>query len=419
MRRFRLILGTLAVGLAAWVIIAPGGPSVGAESKGVWRFTLVVKETAGIRRFGYPVRAILLMSPAYRFRLLEKGKPVAAQFRPWYRDPSPRPFGGGGPLVRLDFNVSLAPHETRKYVVEYGPEVKPGPEPSRGMKVVMEADLIRVVHSPGLEFVVPRNLLGLVRSVKTAKTDYLRPGSAGLMIRYRDNILYRAGGFGPWGKPTQGGVVTKGPLAVAVRFNSTEALRGNRSVRSVVEMDFPRSKSWVRVTWTVDDPEGFVAGLGADLNLNLRAEPALVDFGAGSYVYAHLRKGQTAKLRSWSEKKATPWETLLGREDALASYVQGNGIPAEGWAHAMDRQRCTAAAVADFARAGEEGEITVSADGRLQIWKQFSPDGKPPPSGKKVFTFWLHFVGMPVQVGAVTSPQAMLAPLQVVMKSGE
>jgi hypothetical protein len=35
-------------------------------------------------------------------------------------------------------------------------------------------------------------------------------------------------------------------------------------------------------------------------------------------------------------------------------------------------------------------------------------DGRP-----KALTCWFHFVQMPVQVGAATSPQAILAPLEV------
>src|SRR5262249_44976494 len=154
----------------------------------------------------------------------------------------------------------------------------------------------------------------------------------------------------------------------ALRFEGTEALRGNRSVKSAVEMEFPRSKSWVQVTWEIDDPSGFVAGLGADLNLNVQGEPTLVDFGAGSLVYAALKKGQTTALRSGP---ASSWETLLGPSGALKPYVVAGRDPvkAEGWAHIMDRQRCTAAAVADFAPAGQEAEIAVDADGRLQLWK--------------------------------------------------
>jgi hypothetical protein len=390
--------------------------SEAAEPTGVHRLEVVVKEGAGIRRFGYPVSVILpLAAPvadADHFRLLEKGKPVPAQFRP-HGDTRK-----GIRAVSLDFNTSPAPLETRTFVVEYGPKVKTGGIPVRGMKVVTEADQFRVVHSPGLEFIVPRNLLGLLRGVKTDKTDYLRPGSAGLFIRYKDDINFRAGGFGPFGKPTVACIVKQGPLASTLRFESTEALRGGRSVESAVEMDFPRSKSWVRVTWTVDDPEGFVAGLGADLNLNIQGVPALVDFGAGSYVYAHLRKGQTAVLRSCEPRRrqnqlVPVWKTLVGQAEALTPYVVGEGTPAEGWAHVMDRQRCTAVAVADFARAKGEAGIRIDADGRLRVWKHFGSRGKLPPVGRKTLTLWLHFVGMPVQVGAVTSPQAMLAPLEV------
>jgi hypothetical protein len=183
-------------------------------------------------------------------------------------------------------------------------------------------------------------------------------------------------------------------------------------------MEFPRTKSWVRVAWTVEDPDAYVAGLGAELLLNVQGEPTLVDFGGGSYVYAALRKGQAATLRAGSsdKDKASSWETLLGPAGALKPYVvapPGKDTPAEGWAHVMDRQRCTAIAVEGFARAGEEAELTVDADGRLRLWRLFAPGSAPVPRGPKRLTFWLHFVGMPVQVGAATSPQAMLAPLRV------
>ncbi len=379
------------------------------------RLTVTVAETAGIRRFGYPVSTVLelpnAVKDAGRFRLLEDGKPVAAQFRPHgdTRD--------GIRAVRLDFTVNHAPDEGRTYVVEYGPGVEPGAEPKGGMTVETAGDEFRVNHSAGLQFVVPRDLLGLLRQVKAGKTEYLRPGSAGLWLRYKDDIHFRAGGFGPDGVPTVGRVVTSGPVATVLRFEGTEALRGNRSVASAVELEFPRSKSWVQVTWVVDDPNGFIAGLGADVNLNVEGEPTLVDFGAGSLVYAALRKDQTARLRAGPA--AASWETFVGPVQDLKPYVvapRAGAGKAEGWAHVMDRQRCTAAAVADFAEEGREAEITVDASGRLRLWKQFAPQGSAPPPGPKKFTFWLHFVGMPVHVGAATSPQAMLAPMKVTVR---
>jgi hypothetical protein len=71
----------------------------------------------------------------------------------------------------------------------------------------------------------------------------------------------------------------------------------------------------------------------------------------------------------------------------------------------MDRRRCTALAVADFAPG--PSEIAVDAGGRLRFGRTYS--GK----GAKALRFWLHFVGMPAHVGALTSPQSMLAPLEV------
>jgi hypothetical protein len=72
----------------------------------------------------------------------------------------------------------------------------------------------------------------------------------------------------------------------------------------------------------------------------------------------------------------------------------------------MDKQRATAIAVAGF---GEEtrDRFDVSAVSRLLIRRDFLR------GGERTLHFWLHFVTMPVQLGAATSPQAMQSPLQV------
>ena len=339
---------------------------------------------------------------------VKDGRPVTAQFHPVR----------GERAVHLDFNASAGPLEKQTYVVEYGPDVPAGPAPKGGMKVEMGDEEITVAHPGDLAFVMPRKLSGLLRQVRGGKMDYLKSGSPGLLIRSKEGVESRVGGA------TDAAVVAKvtrsGPLAVGLRFESTDTLGGGRQVASVVDMDFPSSKSWLRITWTIADPQNIVAGIGAELRLNVSAAPVLVDFGAGSYVYATLRKGEAAALRAGRGPKAKAdkpaWETLLGPAKALRPYVVA--LPderrsAEGWAHVMDRQRCTAIAVEGFAEAGQEAELTVDADGRLRIWRTFAVRERPAPRGTKRLSFWLHFVSMPVQVGAATSPQAMLAPLRV------
>ncbi len=394
--------GALRAGLAALALPAATGA---APEEVEIPFGLV--ETAGLRRFSFPVHAVLprpsAMSGA-RFRLLRDGRPVPAQFREVVRP-------DGGPAIALDFNASPGPRETERYVVLIGKGAEPGPEPKGGMRVERVGDVFRVSHGSTLAFTVPVDLLGLLKGVSNAKNEFVAEGSEGLVLRLKDGTLHRTGG-----SSVRGTVAREGPVAVALRFEGAQRLGGERAVRSAVEMTFPNSKSWVETTWTVEDPEGIVAALGVDVRLKVDGAPTLVDLGASSTVYGQIRGDDAMELaagsapdvgRTWVVRKGPP-----GKMTSFAEAPTPDSPPAEGWAHVMDRTRCTALAVADFGRQARD-RIEVLADGRVRIWREFAAGGEVPSGRAKALTFWFHFVGMPVQVGAATSPQAMLAPLKV------
>lgn len=346
-----------------------------------------VRESAGLRRFSFPTRASF-RGEKTSLRLLDEGKPVPAQFTA---------LGNG--VIEVDFNVSCGPWEVRNFRVDEGA----GPVTGSGVTIGETDRSFLVKHSNALEFEVPKNLLGLLRNVKTGKADYLRPGSHGLLLNYKDDVEFRAGGTGHWGEPAKARIFKQGPLVCGVRFETLEGLRGDRSVKSVVEMEFPRSKSWVEVRWMVDDPQRLVTGQIVDLNLNVEGPPSLVDFGAGSMVYAALKKGQRATLTAGAVKTGMPlWAIDLDGEP----YAGGMKLPVEGWAHVMDKQRAIAIAVDEFAD-GRKDSIAVSSEGHLAIRRDF------PGGGDRNLKFWLHFVSMPVQIGAATSPQSMQSPLKI------
>jgi hypothetical protein len=265
----------------------------------------------------------------------------------------------------------------------------------------------------------------LLTAVKSPGGDWLADGSPGLFIRYKDDIHFRTGGYGPFGKPTKLEVVQSGPLAATLRFTGTESLRGERQVESAVEMQFPLSKSWVRVRWTLEDPLGLVAGVGADLNLKLGAtnkRPAVADFGAHGCTYTTLSPHESALFEAGrktgnSGATAPLWAVHRGTADKFAPLAIDNGswedsIRAEGWAHVADQQRATAIAVDNFGHETHD-RIEVSGAGRLQLWRDFVTGGAAPEPGPKTFTFWLHFVDSPPQIGALTSPQSMQHPPRV------
>lgn len=384
-----------------------------------------VTETAGIRRFGYPVNVVIPLAEPVNdtehFRLLDADKPVSAQFRP-HGDTS-----NGIRAVSLDFNASPGPLEKHNYVVEYGPAVIRS-EPKSGLRVETTEKEFRIVHPGGLQFVVPRDLAGLLDQVETKKLKFLNPGSTGLILLKKNlqpNLTGERAGLDekiPSARlKTVGKVVKEGPLAIGLRFENAQA----GDLRFSVEIEFPISKSWVHVSWTVEDAPGDVVSLGADLNLHVEGEPTLLDFGAGTSVYAQLKHGESARLRQTGKERPAntpPWTTFLGTEKDFRPYVVAPGSSgptsnAEGWAHVMDRQRCTAIAIADFAKSPEGADIIVGAEGRLRLRRHFGQPGADSTPGRKQLNFWLHFVDMPVHVGAATSPQAMLAPLKVEIDS--
>jgi hypothetical protein len=403
----------LRAGVAAIAVPEVLGAASAGED-GELRFRLT--ETAGLRRFGYPVSIVLpRIAEEAHFRLNRGGQVVPAQFR---RILDPR----GQSEIVLDFPASPEPLESQSYSIAFGDGVTPGPEPTRGLRVEQAEGIFRVLHGPDLRFDVPEDLAGFLNGVGNDGLPYVRANSEGLRILSSDLRPERVGGKGPDGVSPKATITRQGPMAVGLRFEGTTPLGGDRRVPWTVSMAFPQSKSWVETTWSIDDPEGDVAGLEVDLRLAVDGDPTLVDLGAGSMVYGQIKGQERMTLRARASGlagKDVPWEVLKGSPDRFASFAvppQGQRGQAEGWAHVMDRTRCVALAVAAFGQAALD-EIEIGADGRLRLVRRFADRGAVPLRGPKTWTFWFHFVGMPVQVGAATSPQAMLAPLELSWQS--
>lgn len=107
--------------LLGWLLFGFAFPATAEET-----LKLEVSETAGIRRFGYPIALKLpehsRETAAGHFRLLDGGKPLAPQFRQEQAD-------NGRGAWWLDFNLSMLPNEVRTLTLEYGPDVAADPEP--------------------------------------------------------------------------------------------------------------------------------------------------------------------------------------------------------------------------------------------------------------------------------------------------
>ncbi|MFO0954742.1 MAG: hypothetical protein U0835_26985 [Isosphaeraceae bacterium] len=371
-----------------------------------------LKETAGLQRFSYPVHAVVpIAADASKLRLELDGKPVPAQFRNVVD-------AGGKVLVRLDFVSSLPPLKSQTYTVRQGDPV----EPKGSLKVVEKEDAYLVSSGNSLRYTIPRNLNNLSASVENASLEFIGDVKHSLALGAR--TLTGNGRLAEFGA-SRSSITRQGPFAIGLKFEGDLEAGAGKKLASVVELTFPSSKSWIEAVWMVDDPEGLVTDLTFKLPLKVEGSPTLLDFGATNTVYGTIKGDEVMVLlagrepvqpspnpgASWIVFRGTPGKGV----PQFACSTSPDGPLPEGWAHVMDRKRCTAVSVDAFGRASRDS-LSVSAKGDVEFYRSYV--GNPASTraslkGVKSLRYWAHFVTNPVQIGAVTSPQAMLAPLVV------
>ena len=392
--------------VAGFVLLVMSWGQVAASE----RLKVEVRETGGWSRPIYPCTLTLdrPTSPApLRFRLIdESSRPIVVQADAEVR----------GKITRwwLAFPVSLKPHQRRVLTLELGPDVTPGPRRSRGHVLEVSGKQLRIVNAPYLVWTLPTRVGPFLQSLEFGDQEHLAGPTARLVIKTRSGRTVSLGGpDAPSWKP-----VRRGPLAVTLSGEQSVVVKGSDKVGSRVELDFPVSRSWVRMDWQLDDPGNQVSEIILDVKLNLDAptagEPNLVDFGAGTWVYARLASGQVASLqakRSTGDRVdgATPCSVLKGTARASEAFVVSDPrrpTRSEGWVHLMDRKRCLALAVDSFGHEQFEA-IETTAEGNVRVRRVFSR--RKVRTGKSLRA-WMHFVGFPPQQSAATSPRHMQTP---------
>lgn len=317
--------------------------------------TFTVSETAGLRRFGYPVTASLesargAVASLEKIRLTSAdGREVPAQFTVMSEWPD-----GSVRSLDVDFSPSPGPLETQSYHVDTG---KAPSAPLRaGLTVTETADEI-IVASAAIAHHIRRDGRPLLRSITFGEHEFI--GADGLRTTLTPG-------------PVQ--IVKRGPFNVTLNCGP-------------VRLEYVNTKSWVKITQRA----GRERELAVDATFALSQHPLLWDFGAGSWLYGHLSKaGQGVTLRhhdaAW--EIATAPDTVLARSKLF-----------DGCGHLTDARNVIAFGIAD---ASDDIAVDLRSDGHTRI-----------AARRETLTTWFHFVGQPIPVTAVTSPQAMISPLKV------
>jgi hypothetical protein len=315
--------------------------------------TFTVSETAGLRRFAYPVTATLesaegMIANAEKVRLIAAdGKEMPAQFTAMSMWPDGSVRG-----LDVDFSPSPGPRETLTYRVEVGKEPA---QPLRAGLSVTETAAEIVVASAAIRHRIRRDGRPLLTSIAFGENEFI--GADGIRTTLQPGAVK---------------VMKRGPFNVTLKLGS-------------VQLEYVNTKSWIKITQQAESERE----LAVEAHFNLTKLPLLWDFGAGSWLYGNMSKpGQTVML----QHRNAAWDILTAPESVFATAPTFDGC-----GHLADGERVAAFGIA---KAANDIQMKLTADGRVQV-----------AAKRRILTLYFHVVGQPIPVTAVTSPQAMIYPL--------
>ncbi|MDH3423910.1 MAG: hypothetical protein OEN00_13025, partial [Gemmatimonadota bacterium] len=230
-----------------------------APASGQWTATVRVEEPAGIRRTAFPARLTTEIPEARlqyvsQLRLTDGANEVPSQGTVWSTWPD-----GSIRRLDIDFNVSIDPFGERALELHYGPDVAASVPGGRSF-MAMEDDR---------GIAVGRVRLNRVGSPLLASVAYreelIFPGRNGISIVERTGIRRDPREI-TW-EPVQ--VLKNGPLTVLVRYEGRLGLSGRSSADITLDVEMPNSKSWLKISATVSDPDERVGDVAIETPLRM------------------------------------------------------------------------------------------------------------------------------------------------------
>jgi hypothetical protein len=375
-----------------------------AEPEGI---AVTVRETAGLRRFGYPVSFdVPLPRGALRSAAntaLEQGeRPVRAQYDVRSRWPD-----GSVQWLMVSFNLSPGPHEKQEFRLRFGTAVS---HPDPGPGVVRETRDSFVIRDT---YTVPKDGHALATSIRyggellDAPLEWRLNG----MILHQPEVL---------SETVHARVVAPGPINVVLELRGE--MVGPPSLGRVtpfrITLTQPDSKSWIDAAFESPNADGMVRSVAFSAGYRIEKSPVMFDFGVGSWVYGTLKEDERAFLGVGGfPSRPARWKLFTRSERGESLYAAASPAQprAEGWGHLVDAAPGGVAVgfgSPELAARGANGWLQVTGTGGLEV------DCSVPQRAVGRCQALFHHITNPAQISAATSPPSMLHPLEVTLPAG-
>jgi hypothetical protein len=208
-------------------------------------------------------------------------------------------------------------------------------------------------------------------------------------------------------------VVKRGPLYVVIRYSGAIVVDGSYRAPFAMTVEMPNSKSWVKMTATVEDPGKRLQEISFHTPLALGALPWEWDFGTDHWTYGALRNPGDTVVLSQAVKTSgvNEWKVTAGSNGQEQSYETGAADRSKviRWGHLQDGHEVIAFVMKTESSSAGTYRIKLAGDGQTSF--HFAP---ALPRVQHLLTVYQHYVAPPVQIGAATSPSSILSPLSAV-----
>ncbi len=342
---------------------------------------ITVREAHGIRRFLYPLRALIPLPKACSAKDLrlqrEDGRPVPSQAILAAEE--------GPCLVRLDFAVSLDPFEELKLELVTGAAEERIDDPL----IIESAERYRCVQK---RFSVEFDLMGCVHQAVYDGAPHLR-GPSGILRNGQPAALAGQTGF------------SAGPLAA--RISALGRYPDACSCRTVLELS--ACKSWAALTHVVATPR---AGdeVSFSMPFAVGSTAPTCDFGIGGGLYGKLQEGSAPEvtwLTNFDASGQVRWSLATGdRVDYQGHVPERAQYRSQRWFHLVDRDKALAATITEIPADCRSMTVSLRASGDTDISFRLGDVA----AGAASFGICYHFLNDIPARSAATNPQSILLP---------
>lgn len=352
-----------------------------------------VRETAGIRRFLYPLSAVVSLP-----QLLKMGesKTLGEMYGGFTLKTSqgqdiPRQIVSvsNASACRLDFAVSLTPYETQDLVVVLGTPLETLTDPLR-VTSTLEGGLKNMQE----RFIVTVNPEGGVSEVVYDRVRHLRGPSR---ILCNEKAAWHSSCTALRGEPY---FFLYSQLHAKSRYSGGGFAQTQASLTAC--------KSWVAVTHTLEQPKPHDEII-FNLPLAITSPTLTCDFGVGGYVFGKLdeKAPEIVWRTEFGNAPHARWTVATaGRTDYIGEVATSEEFLSQRWFHLIDSDKALAVAITRVPTDCRTMMVQLTHEGDVSVAFTLGET----ITGPAEFGVCYHFLNDVPAIAAATNPQSILLP---------